>query len=158
MNSTPPTPVVTEPPPLPPFPPAEPKNPFEVFILVWIALASASFTTGDPGSRSLQQALPERAVILWGACAMIGAVMALVGILVQKWTNDGLVLERTGIILVGGAAAVYGYVIYNEAAQIADVRYIVAVQIALSMASLWRAWHITKRLRWARRVTEIGTG
>lgn len=146
----------TAPPPLPPFPPPDPRNPFETFLLIWTAIAASGFTTGDPGSELLKNILPTKAVVLWGAAAMIGSIAALVGMTIQRWSNDGLVLERTGVLLVGGAAAIYGYVCQHNAHDFSDVRYVVSVQYGLAMAALWRAWHITKRLRWARSVRSIG--
>lgn len=142
--------------PVIPLPPKEPRNPFETLLLLWIALASLSFAAGDPGSKLLEEALPERTVILWGAAAMIGSVTALAGVVMTRWTRDGLVLERTGLILVGGAALVYGLVVYGSAAHVEDVRYITGVQMGLALACGWRAVHITKRLRWARSVRAEG--
>lgn len=126
-----------------------PKNPFQVFLLTLGLLQSGPLLQGDAGSALLEAALPDRTVILWGWCLLIGCGVTLVGIwLPIRVAVFALVLERSGLILVAGAAAIYAYFVWNSA-DLDEVRYAVAIQIGFSLACVWRCFQITKGLRWA---------
>jgi hypothetical protein len=121
--------------------------------LVGIAVVSVPYMAGAPQSSArLEHSLTGPQITAWGALCLIGSVTALLGIILQKWTRTGYVLERTGMIFVGGTFLIYASVLWTQAAVQNDVRYTVGVQTGLGLACAWRAWHITKRLRWARNI------
>ena len=127
-----------------------PQNPFEVFILGLGLLAALPLLRGDTGSAVLEANLDDTAVILWGAALLIGAAMALVGMwLPTRWALLGLYLERGGLILAGGAASIYAYIVFRESNP-DDVRYIVSTQTGFAVACLWRSIQLTRGIHWSR--------
>lgn len=127
-----------------------PKNPFQTFLLVFATITSLPLIEGNSGSRILEIALDDLTVTLWGWCLLIGSTLSLIGM----WTPNrhrifGLNLERAGMILTGGAALIYAYVVYEAALRPVDVRYALAIQLAFGFACLWRVLQITRALRWS---------
>lgn len=131
------------------------RNPFQTFLLGFGLAAAIPLLQGDTGSATLERELDDTAVVLWGAALLIGSFLGLFGSFWprgdarQSWT--GLNIERTGLILVGGAGAVYGFVLVWTARETADVWYIASVQSAFVAACFWRVGQIFRRMRWWKR-------
>lgn len=128
-----------------------PQNPFQVFLLVLSLAAALPLIAGDSGSASLERELPDVTVTMWGWALLIGSALALIGL----WTPAshalfGLTVERAGLILVGGAALIYAYVILDAAGTADGVRYAVAVQSAYGLACGWRCIQLWKAIRWSK--------
>jgi hypothetical protein len=138
----------------PEWPPAW--NPFEVFLLVLSIVSSAGLVRGHSGSAVLDERLPVWEVGAWGLMLASGSLIALAGIYCYRSRRRlmlGLYLERTGLILVGGAAAIYSYVVFLSAADVDGVRWAVTVQTAYSAACFFRAWQDHRAIRWTHRHT-----
>lgn len=144
---------------MPPWPPAW--NPFEVFLLVLSLLSSVSLLQGTTGSAILDQRLNPVDVVGWGLCLAGGSVLALAGVYCYRGRRRlmmGLYLERAGLVLVGGAASLYTYVVLHSAADIGDARYASAVQIAYASACFFRAWQDHQAIRWTYKNHNEGVG
>jgi hypothetical protein len=125
---------------LPKWPPAW--NPFEVFILALALASSYGLIHGQSGSKVLDDRLNAEVVILWGACLAFGSALALVGVWCyrrQERLVAGLWLESGGLVLVGLAASIYGFVILKAAHEFGDVRFSSCVTIAFAAACFMRA-------------------
>lgn len=137
---------------IPQWPPAW--NPFEVFLLALSVVSSVGFLRGQSGSQVLDDRLPAWEVVVWGLMLAVGSIVALLGIYCYRSRERlmlGLYLERTGLLLVGGATAVYSYVVLTTAADVDGVRWAVTVQTAYSVACLFRAWQDHRAIRWTHR-------
>lgn len=137
---------------IPEWPPAW--NPFEVFLLALSVVSSIGLVRGHSGSQVLDDRLPVWEVVVWGLMLAGGSIVALVGIYCYRSRERlmlGLYLERTGLLLVGGAAAVYSYVVATTAADVDGVRWAVTVQSAYAAACLFRAWQDHRAIRWTHR-------
>lgn len=135
-------------------------NPFQVFLLGLSVVSSIGLLRGHSGSAVLDDRLPGWEVTAWGLMLVVGSLIALAGG-VCYWTARnlmlGLYLERTGLILVGGAAAIYSYVVLQSAASVDGVRWAVTVQSAYAAACFFRAWQDHAAIRWTHRnTTESG--
>lgn len=137
---------------IPPWPPAW--NPFEVFLLALSVVSSVGLLRGQSGSQVLDDKLPNWEVAAWGLMLAAGAIIALLGIYSYRQRQTlmlGLYLERTGLILIGGGAAIYSYVVLTTAPEVAGVRWSVTVQGAYAAACFFRAWQDHRAIRWAHR-------
>lgn len=135
--------------PTPQWPPAW--NPFEVFLLTLSVVSSIGLLRGHSGSAVLDDRLPVWDVVAWGLMLAVGSATALAGIYCYRSRDRlmlGLYLERTGLILVGGAAAIYSYVVLQSAADVDGVRWTVSVQSAYAAACFFRAWQDHRAIRW----------
>jgi hypothetical protein len=127
-----------------------PRNPFQVFLLMLSCLVSLGLIQGNAGSVILEEALTDRAVTSWGWALMVGSAMSLIGLwLPERFALFGLALERAGMILVGGAAAIYAYVLWDSVSDPVTVAYNLAIQIAFALACVWRMIQLTRVMRWA---------
>lgn len=125
------------------------KNPHQTFLLVFSLYAAAPLLTGrSAGSAVLSEVLNQATLVTWGLCLLIGSLVALVGEFWPGRTWDGLVLERTGVGLVGLGALLYSGVVFFTVDS--DTRYVVGVTTAYGLSCVWRVAQITKRLRWIR--------
>lgn len=132
----------------PPWPPAW--NPFEVFLLGLSIVSSIGLLKGQSGSALLDRRLPDYEVVAWGFILAFGSMIALAGVLCYRRQSSlmlGLYLERTGLIMVGGAATIYSYVILKTAPDVAGVRWSVTVQVAYAAACFFRAWQDHRAIR-----------
>jgi hypothetical protein len=152
----------------PPDPAEQQRNPHQTFLLLLSVGVSWPLAHGRAASGLLERELDDRTVAAWGIALLVGSALALAG---QYWTPrphwirrtssstrvlarerwTGLVVERAGLILVTGAAAIYAGVVYLTVdGPIDSVLYILLIQIAYALSCGWRCWQITKRLRWLR--------
>lgn len=127
-----------------------PRNPFQVFLLSFGCFISLSLIQGIAGSVILEEALTDRAVTSWGWALMVGSSIALLGLwLPERFALFGLALERAGMILVGGAAAIYAWVLYDSVDDAGTVSYNLGIQCAFALACFWRAVQLTRVMRWS---------
>lgn len=84
------------------------RHPFEVYLLALSAVSGVPLLFGEPNSGTIDAELPREVVAAWGAMLIAGSTLALVGLF---WRGgraaSGLLMERTGLIGVGGASLVY---------------------------------------------------
>ena len=83
------------------------RHPFETYLLVLAAVSGLPLLFGKPNSASIAATLPHVLVIGWGFMLVLGSLCALVGLYWRGRSATGLVLERAGLIGVGGASLVY---------------------------------------------------
>ncbi len=127
-----------------------PRNPFQVFLLVLSCVVATGLIQGNAGSVILEDALSDRAVSAWGWALMVGSSVSLTGIwFPDKYALLGVALERAGMILVGGAAAIYAYVLYDSVGDASTVSYNLGTQVAFAGACFWRIVQLTRVMRWA---------
>lgn len=118
-------------------------NPFEVFLLGVSLVSSIGLIQGKSGSALLDTRLNDIAVAMWGAALLIGSALALAGVWCYRRPTrlvTGLYLERSGLLLVGTAAAIYSFVVLYTAADVSGVRFTASVQIAYATACYFRSW------------------
>ena len=126
------------------------RDPFETLLLGLSVLASVPLLRGDAGSALLERELDNATVIAWGLALLIGSVLALAGSYWHGHAYAALVVERGGLVLVGGAAAVYALVVLATVDDRGGVAYLTCVQAAYALACGWRCKQITSRLQWIR--------
>lgn len=128
-----------------------PRNPFHIFMMVLVFLASIPALAGNAGSASLDQRLDDITVQLWGCALLLGSLLDLIGLMMpRRHRMLGLLIERSGLILVGGGAVIYAGVIYVNASELSDVRFTAALHLGFGLACVWRAIQVTSARRWAR--------
>ncbi len=86
------------------------RHPFETYLLATATVSGLPLVIGRVNSASISTALPGELVIAWGTMLVVGSAMALVGTYWRGRRITGLVLERAGLVGVGGAALVYACV------------------------------------------------
>lgn len=90
----------------------ESRHPFELYLLTALAVTGIPTAFGEPTAGSIEAALPEWAVLVWGITLCGGAVTALVGIaLLVRSPANGLLLEQLGLGWVAAATIFYSIVI-----------------------------------------------
>lgn len=90
------------------------RNPHQAFLIGLSIVASLPLLRGQAQSSLLERELDDRTVVLWGGCLLVGSLLALFGEFWPGRTWTGLVLERGGLGLIGGAAAVYAVVTWSS--------------------------------------------
>lgn len=131
------------------------RNPFQTFLLAICIPASLPLMQGNAGSAVLEESLPDSTVIGWGVCVLFGSVLALMGMYTPRlWL--GWLLERSGLMLAGSAAAIYAGVVAVTAEDVTGVLYALAVHTAFALACGVRAAQITRELRAGRAVMQGG--
>lgn len=83
------------------------RHPFETYLLALAAISGLPLIIGEPTSGTIDEALPYPLVLVWGLMLLVGSTIALVGLYWRGRSATGLVLERAGLIGVGGASLVY---------------------------------------------------
>lgn len=83
------------------------RHPFETYLLALSAVSGIPLLFGEPTSGTIDDALPPAMVLLWGSMLVFGSIIALVGLYWRGLSTTGLVLERAGLVGVGGASLIY---------------------------------------------------
>jgi hypothetical protein len=83
------------------------RHPFEVYMLVLAAISGAPLLFGKPNSGSIEETLPPLLVTAWGGMLVVGSLLALLGLYWRGRSSTALLMERAGLVGVGGAAVVY---------------------------------------------------
>lgn len=129
----------------------EQKNPYQTALLALCVVASWPLLQGETGSATLERELSEPAVILWGLCLLVGSLIALLGEFWPGRTWTALVIERSGLMLVGLSALIYAVIVWTSVGGAgADAAFIVSLTFGWGLACLWKSWQNTVRLRWMR--------
>lgn len=89
------------------------RHPFEVYLLVLAACSGVPLLFGEPNSGSINEAMPPLVVNMWGAMLVFGSVLALLGLYWRGRKVTGLLMERTGLVGVGGAALIFAVVAFS---------------------------------------------
>ena len=120
------------------------RNPHQLFLLLLSVAAASQLWNGGAGSPDLDAAMAGWAVKVWGSGLLAGSLVALVGMWWPRtWT--GLVVERTGLVVVAAVAALYAWVLGTAGSHL---WYSVAIHTAYAASCAWRVAQITRRLRW----------
>lgn len=125
-------------------------NPFELFISATCALSGFSVALGAASPSSVVSTLPPALQVIWGCALGGGGVTALAGLVCRvirlRWFLSGLAVECAGMALLTASSLSYAIIILFYV----DLRQSLvaaAVQIALSLASLARAYAIRRITR-----------
>lgn len=86
------------------------RHPFETYLLALAAVSGIPLVFGKPNSGSMAETLPVAVSVAWGVILLAGSLMALAGTYWRGRRITGLVLERAGLVGVGGAALVFAFV------------------------------------------------
>ncbi len=83
------------------------RHPFETYLLVLAAVSGIPLAFGEPNSASIEATLPPLLVTGWGVMLVAGSLLALLGLYWRGHSGTGLLMERAGLVGVGGASLVY---------------------------------------------------
>lgn len=121
------------------------RHPHEVLFLVAAVIAGIGGTLHPPAQSIAHALMPAGMARVWYALLIVGAVIALAGIASSGRHLGGLLVERVGMLLVGGLCCAYGGVtlVFSESAALVGG----AVLLAFGLASLVRARQIRRDLQ-----------
>lgn len=88
------------------------RHPFEIYLLVLAAVSALPRLLGRSNSTAIEQGLEPWVVLGWNAMLLTGSLIALAGLYWPGRSATGLILERSGLVGVGGAALVYSTVVF----------------------------------------------
>lgn len=116
-----------------------------IFVIVGLALVSGA----APAPSSVNAALPAWFVVLWKGQLAVGAIVALVAVLLPQRTLGQLllsfVIERTAMMWFGSATLVFPIVLAatGQSPALTAIGY----ATAYGLGGLGRAWQINRDLR-----------
>lgn len=122
------------------------RHPFETYLLLLAAVSGLPLLFGRPNSASIAATLPPPLVAGWGAMLVLGSLLALVGLYWRGRKSTGLVLERTGLVGVGGASIVYAGSVLLVAPGFTGA-FAACITAGFGVACLIQARRIAARLR-----------
>lgn len=87
------------------------RHPFETYLLTLAAVSGIPLLFGQVNSGSIEAALPPVMVAFWGSMLVLGSSLALVGLYWRGRPATGLLMERSGLVGVGGSSLIYAVVL-----------------------------------------------
>lgn len=84
------------------------RHPFQTYMLSVAVVSGLPLVFGWAPPRSIEATLPPWLVLIWGVMLFGGSAVALLG---SYWLGNyanALTIERIGLLVVGGAACLYG--------------------------------------------------
>lgn len=124
------------------------RHPFETYLLLLAAVSGVPLMFGKPNSASIAATLPHTLVVGWGVMLVIGSTLALIGLYWRGRSSTGLVLERAGLIGVGGASVVYASSVMLSAPGFTG-SFAASITVGFGVACFVQARRISARLRTA---------
>lgn len=121
------------------------RHPFETYLLCLAAVSGVPLLFGKANSGSMAAAMPEPAVLAWGAMLVLGSLLALVGLYWHGKSATGLLLERTGLVGVGGAAIIFSAVALLSVGL--DATFSACITAGFGLACFAQARRISHRIR-----------
>lgn len=121
------------------------RHPFETYLLVLAAVSGLPLLFGRANSGSMAAAMPELAVLAWGAMLVLGSTLALIGLYWRGMSATGLLLERAGLIGVGGAAIIFSAVALASIGL--DASFSACITAGFGAACFAQARRIAHRIR-----------
>jgi quinol-cytochrome oxidoreductase complex cytochrome b subunit len=125
------------------------RHPWEISGLCIFVIVGLALVAGNPAPPSVDALLPGWFVQFWKAQLAVGAIVALVAVLLPQKTVDRIqlsqVVERTAMILFGVATLVYPAVLAATGQKPALTA--IGFATAYGLGALARAWQITLGLR-----------
>ena len=112
-----------------------PVDPRASFMLALSVMSGVSSLAVAEAPGSLQAAMPEWAVLIWGVLLIVGAATALIGMLFKG--VGGVIIEQVGNMTVAATATFY-----------AAVAIIVVGATAVFPAGIIGAWGVACFVRW----------
>lgn len=118
-------------------------HPFEVFIPFLCLLAGLPLVFRGPGPGTIEEALPQFLVSLWGIELAMGGALTLGGVLAGSW-----LVERFGLSLLSAAGVVYAIVLIASAWPVAVVPAAIVLGFGVTCFAviLWRRTHAIVRV------------
>jgi len=127
-----------------PLTPVGQRHPYAVWGAAVCALSGLGITLGGPQPNSIDATLPTAFVHIWGAILLLGGAALLISNIIRDPVL-AILLERVGSLFLGGMCIVYSVAAFALAGAIATFPGSLAA--GFGIASLWRVWQITARLR-----------
>jgi len=121
------------------------RHPFQTFMLALAVISGLPLILGHPQPRSIEATLPPWLATTWGVMLFGGAVVALLG---SYWLGNyanALTIERIGLLVVGGAACLYGLTLLLVLGPSTAVA--AGIVLGFGLASLKRAFDIGHIMR-----------
>lgn len=119
-------------------------NPYELYFYLAQVLLGGGVLLGVYNSSTIERALPPGLQLAWASFLVLGGVLALRG---YSWTGSAITalrVWRSGVMLAGSAALIYGLVAVSLAPKTGPGVYV--PNIGFGVASYWRALQLSRVL------------
>ena len=86
------------------------RSPFQIYLLSLITVSGIALVTGLSTNR-ITEAMGTPYNYFWGFFLFMGGVLSLLGIYWPKSPFTGLLIERTGLVALGGASFIWSFLV-----------------------------------------------
>ena len=86
------------------------RSPFQLYLLALITLSGIAILTGLSNS-PITQAMGSPEKYIWGSFLFVGGFFCLLGIYWPKDPITGMLIERTGLVALGGACLIWSVLV-----------------------------------------------
>lgn len=86
------------------------RSPFQLYLISLILLAGLGILTGVSNS-TITEAMGKPYSIIWGIFLTIGGFFILLGIYWPRNTVTGMLIERSGLVALGGACLIWSVLV-----------------------------------------------
>lgn len=121
------------------------RHPFETYLLLLATVSGVPLLFGRTNSGSMNETLPFVVVSAWGAMLVFGSLFALFGLYWRGRPSTGLLMERAGLVGVGGASVIYSAVVLIQAGF--DGMFSACIVVGFGLACFAQARRISRRIQ-----------
>lgn len=89
------------------------RSPFQIYLIALVMLAGIGIVFGA-STNTITRAMGEPYATIWGAFLVIGGFLILLGIYWPKRTLTGLLIERSGLVALGGASLIWSILVIRK--------------------------------------------
>lgn len=120
------------------------RDPRAVFILVLCVISGVPLIFNKIEPNSVEALLPTWGVIAWGFALVLGAMITLTGMALQKRYKNGLLIEQFGNAAVGAASLIYALALLIS--NWPDGALVSGIVAGWGASCLYRWWQIQKAI------------
>lgn len=118
------------------------RSPLQIFLLA-ITFISGIVIIINKSESKVIQSMHEPWATIWGCCLVVGALIALAG---AFWKNKitGMLIERSGTVLLGGASFLWPIAVIKYAGL--SALYPATITLVFSGACIWQVAYINHHM------------
>ena len=112
------------------------RSPFQLYLVSLVLLAGIGITT-NVNRNTITESMGEPYSTFWGLFLTIGGALVLIGIYWPTTSNTGLVIERSGLVALGGASLIWSILVIYKTHTVGLFSALLTFGLFLACAAQW---------------------
>ena len=113
------------------------RSPFQLYLLGLITVSGLAIITGISNS-TITKAMGSPYSVIWGLFLFVGGFLCLLGIYWPRQPLTGMLIERSGLVALGGACLIWSILVYWKVHTAGLFSSLLTFALFLACLAQWR--------------------